>query len=72
MTAPHLQLETPRLILRPGRDSDRAPYAAMNADPHLRYDKTKNVWINDAKKLVWTVDKGDENNYKVTCKLGVP
>jgi RimJ/RimL family protein N-acetyltransferase len=33
MTAPHLQLETPRLILRPGRDSDRAPYAAMNADP---------------------------------------
>jgi RimJ/RimL family protein N-acetyltransferase len=28
-----LQLETPRLILRPARDSDRAPYAAMNADP---------------------------------------
>jgi RimJ/RimL family protein N-acetyltransferase len=32
MPAP-LQLETPRLILRPARDSDRAPYAAMNADP---------------------------------------
>lgn len=31
---PHtFQLETPRLILRPARDSDRAPYAAMNADP---------------------------------------
>ena len=28
-----LQLETPRLILRPWRESDRAPYAAMNADP---------------------------------------
>jgi RimJ/RimL family protein N-acetyltransferase len=28
-----LQLETPRLILRPWRDSDRAPFAAMNADP---------------------------------------
>ena len=28
-----LQLDTPRLILRPWRDSDRAPFAAMNADP---------------------------------------
>ena len=28
-----LQLGTPRLILRPVRDSDRAPFAAMNADP---------------------------------------
>jgi len=28
-----LQLETPRLILRPWRDSDRAPFAEMNADP---------------------------------------
>jgi RimJ/RimL family protein N-acetyltransferase len=27
-----LQLVTERLILRPARDSDRAPYAAMNAD----------------------------------------
>ncbi|MGA1981171.1 MAG: GNAT family N-acetyltransferase [Acidobacteriaceae bacterium] len=33
MTTPQLQLETPRLILRPVRDCDRAPYAAMNADP---------------------------------------
>ena len=28
-----LQLETARLILRPWRDSDRAPFAEMNADP---------------------------------------
>jgi RimJ/RimL family protein N-acetyltransferase len=28
-----LQLETARLILRPWRESDRAPFAAMNADP---------------------------------------
>jgi RimJ/RimL family protein N-acetyltransferase len=28
-----LQLVTDRLILRPARDSDSAPYAAMNADP---------------------------------------
>ena len=28
-----LQLETPRLILRPWRESDRAPFAEMNADP---------------------------------------
>jgi RimJ/RimL family protein N-acetyltransferase len=30
-----LQLETARLILRPWRDSDRAPFAAMNADPEV-------------------------------------
>ena len=33
-----LQLETPRLILRAWRDEDRAPFAAMNADPEvMRY-----------------------------------
>lgn len=32
------QLETPRLILRRWRSSDREPYAAMNADPEvMRY-----------------------------------
>ena len=31
---PHpVQLETPRLILRPWRGADRAPFAEMNADP---------------------------------------
>lgn len=31
-------VETPRLILRPWRDSDREPFAAMNADPRvMRY-----------------------------------
>jgi len=37
MTRPltDLQLETSRLILRPWRDSDRAPFAAMNADPEV-------------------------------------
>ncbi len=28
-------IETPRLILRPWRDSDRAPFARMNADPRV-------------------------------------
>ncbi len=28
-----LQIETARLILRPWQDQDRAPFAAMNADP---------------------------------------
>ena len=32
MSAPP-QLETSRLILRPWRESDRAPFAAINADP---------------------------------------
>lgn len=29
------QLETARLILRPWRESDRAPFAVMNADPEV-------------------------------------
>jgi RimJ/RimL family protein N-acetyltransferase len=29
-------LETERLIIRPWRDEDRAPYAAMVGDPHVR------------------------------------
>src|SRR4051794_25379067 len=28
-------IETPRLILRPWRDSDREPFARMNADPRV-------------------------------------
>ena len=37
MTRPltDLQLVTERLILRPWRESDRAPFAAMNADPEV-------------------------------------
>ncbi|MGA8938897.1 MAG: GNAT family N-acetyltransferase [Acidobacteriaceae bacterium] len=32
------QIVSPRLILRPWRDRDRAPFAAMNADPNvMRY-----------------------------------
>ena len=34
---PILQLETPRLLLRPWRDQDRAPFAAMNADPAVMH-----------------------------------
>ncbi|MFE6820029.1 GNAT family N-acetyltransferase [Streptomyces sp. NPDC057677] len=30
------ELRTERLVLRPWRDSDRAPWAAMNADPEVR------------------------------------
>ena len=30
------RLETARLILRPWRDEDRGPFAAMNADPEVR------------------------------------
>src|SRR5947208_867147 len=29
------RLDTPRLILRPWRDSDREPFARMNADPRV-------------------------------------
>jgi RimJ/RimL family protein N-acetyltransferase len=31
-------IETPRLILRPWRDADRAAFAAMNADPEVMHD----------------------------------
>jgi len=33
MSGPHPTLATPRLSLRPWKDEDRAPFAAMNADP---------------------------------------
>jgi RimJ/RimL family protein N-acetyltransferase len=33
--ARHPELDTPRLRLRPWRDSDRAPFAALNADPEV-------------------------------------
>ena len=36
MTA-HFQLTTPRLLLRPFEDRDRAPFAAMNADPAVMH-----------------------------------
>ncbi len=32
-----LQLATPRLLLRPFEDRDRAPFAAMNADPEVMH-----------------------------------
>jgi len=32
-----LHLETPRLLLRPFEDRDRAPFAAMNADPAVMH-----------------------------------
>ena len=35
MTAVIVTLRTERLLLRPWRDSDRAPFAAMNADPKV-------------------------------------
>jgi len=31
----HLQLATPRLILRPWQDRDRVPFATINADPDV-------------------------------------
>lgn len=31
-----VELRTPRLLLRPWRDGDLAPYAEMNADPEVR------------------------------------
>lgn len=33
---PTFVLKTPRMILRPWRDKDYAPYAALNADPEVR------------------------------------
>lgn len=32
---PQTTLETERLVLRPWRDADRAPFAALNADPEV-------------------------------------
>ncbi len=30
------ELRTPRLLLRPWRETDFAPFAALNADPEVR------------------------------------
>ncbi len=44
------QLETPRLILRPASDSDRVPFAAMNADPAVMtyFERTMTAEESDA------------------------
>ena len=34
---PTFVIKTPRMILRPWRDEDYAPYAALNADPEVRH-----------------------------------
>ncbi|MFJ9605189.1 GNAT family N-acetyltransferase [Kitasatospora sp. NPDC101176] len=36
MTEPHTELHTERLLIRRWRESDLAPWAAMNADPEVR------------------------------------
>lgn len=33
-----MQIETDRLLIRPFRDEDRAPFAAMHADPDVMWD----------------------------------
>jgi len=44
-------IETPRLLLRPWRDSDRQPFAAMNADPevarHQKLDRYTSAFESD-------------------------
>ena len=49
MTAP-VTLETERLILRPWRGEDRAPFAALNADPTVMefFPKTLDMAESDA------------------------
>ena len=60
-----IELETPRLRLRQWRDSDREPFAALNADPEvMRYfpglqtressDRTIDVWSAELAERGWS------------------
>ena len=50
-----LELATPRLLLRTWRDADRAPFAALNADPRvMRYfPSTQDRAASDASVDAW-------------------
>ncbi len=51
-----LTLNTARLLLRPWRDSDRAPFAALNADPEVMefFPALKSREQSDASIDLWT------------------
>jgi RimJ/RimL family protein N-acetyltransferase len=59
-----IEIRTPRLLLRQWKDSDRAPFAALNADPEvMRYfpglqsressDKSIDVWSAEIAERGW-------------------
>lgn len=54
MTQP-IEIETPRLLMRIWRDADRAPFAAMNADPQVMefFPALQNRETSDASMDSW-------------------
>lgn len=73
-------LETSRLILRPWEDKDKAPFAALNADPdvmrffRLRCNERKaTTWLPDSRKALQSAagDSGPLNLKKHSSLWGV-
>lgn len=56
-----IEITTPRLILRQWRDSDRAPFAAMNADPDVMrfFPALQSREASDRSIDVWTAELQD-------------
>lgn len=81
-----MELETPRLILRPWKDSDLEPFAAMNADPRVMeffpklmtrdetaamVERVKNRYAEDG-FCFWAADEKATGNFIGFIGLGRP
>jgi len=80
------RLETDRLVLREWREEDRAPFAAMNADPRVAeflsrpldraesdafVDRIVNHWADDGHGL-WAVERREDGRFIGFVGLAVP
>ena len=75
LALPHpLALETPRLLLRPWREEDREPFAALNADPQvMRYfPSTQGRVASDASIDAWQSQFAERgwSNWAVALREG--
>lgn len=64
MTMDHARLVTPRLVLRPWRDDDLAPFAALNADPEVMRHFPKTLERTESDALAARIKRGlDSRGY---------
>src|SRR5688572_8180938 len=69
---PAIEIEAPRLVLRQWRDSDREPYAALNADPVVMefFPATQDRAASDAMVEAWSgqIDDRGWSNWAVELR----
>jgi RimJ/RimL family protein N-acetyltransferase len=84
--ADFVQLETPRLILRPWKDSDLEPFAALNADPDVMEFFPKLMTLEETSAMVerfqarynadqfcfWAAEEKETGNFIGFIGLGRP